>query len=92
MTQTKNSRLFSILGTVRLIASTGLLLYASLTLMPLWWNEGVLYNLAATEDNTRVCIVSFLLLMLPGISFLPLSRYTRWIPLLALLLFMLPVI
>ena len=54
MTQTKNSRLFSILGTVRLIASTGLLLYASLTLMPLWWNEGVLYNLAATEDNTRV--------------------------------------
>ena len=92
MTQTKNSRLFSILGTVRLIASTGLLLYASLTLMPLWWNEGVLYNLAATEDNARVCIVSFLLLLLPGISFLPLSRFTRWIPLLALLLFMLPAV
>jgi len=79
-------------GIIRLVLSIFLFLYSLLTLIPLWWNEGILYNLTALEDSGGICGMSLVLFLIPKHNLIPAYRFTRWLPLLAFLLLLQPAI
>ncbi len=77
-------------GIFRLILSSFLFLYSLLTLIPLWWDEGLLYNLAAIEDGSLYCFLSLIIFILPAKHYFKYSSFIRWIPFLAFILLLYP--
>ena len=82
----------SVIGILRFLIGAALFSYSLLTLVLLQWNEGILYNLAAIEDSGGLCLLSLVLVLLPGWKKMPYFKIGLLFPALAFALLIAPAV